>query len=64
MTVEPKPRKNGRCLVCDKPRPIVKPQRGVPASAYVDAFCSSRCARAWFGTDLPPTAYVDPDEVA
>lgn len=43
---EPKPRVDGRCLVCEKP--VTTDNRwGEP-----DAFCTSRCCRSFFGTDL------------
>jgi predicted nucleic acid-binding Zn ribbon protein len=65
VTDDPKPRKDRTCYVCRKPIPQVKPQRGVPAAVYEqEAFCSTKCARSYFGTSLPPTTYVDPDEEA
>ena len=46
----PKVRRDGRCVVCRKPRPF-NPQRGVPWGAYLaDPFCSSACAKKHFGT--------------
>ena len=62
MIEEPKRRKDGKCFVCKKPIPVVKHQRGVPTQLYkTDPFCSTRCAREYFGTSLPPTGFVDPD---
>lgn len=40
---EPKVRKDGRCVVCDKPRP------GLPPLLYADPFCSSVCCKAYYG---------------
>ena len=46
----PKVRRDGRCVVCRKPRPF-SPQRGVPLGAYLgDPFCSSVCAKKFYGT--------------
>ncbi len=49
----PKVRKDGRCYVCKGERPF-NPQKGVPPEAYLaDPFCSSKCARTFFGTLEP-----------
>ena len=47
-TTLPEPRfpKDGRCVVCKKP--ITTDTR----YADPDCFCTSRCARKWFGTSL------------
>ncbi len=51
MTV-PKVRRDGRCLTCKGERKF-NPQRGVPFGAYWnDPFCSSACARKFYGTEL------------
>ena len=42
-----------KCKVC-KQTVEVKIQKGVPVEAYLtDPFCSSTCARKFYGTDLP-----------
>lgn len=46
MIEEPKPRKDGRCLVCKKPITTVT------TYGASDAFHSARCAREYFGTSL------------
>jgi hypothetical protein len=45
----PKPRRDGRCVVCREPYTIT-PRPGLNPAVYVDPFCSSRCARSYFGT--------------
>lgn len=50
---EPAVRQDGRCVVCDKlidttPRP------GVPPLLYVDPFCSSLCAKAYYDVPIAP----------
>lgn len=65
MIPDPPRRKDGTCYVCRKPLRRVVPQRGVPHELYDrEPFCSSRCAREFFGQSLPPTGYRDPDEEA
>ena len=44
---EPKVRKDGTCHVCRKPIET-RPRPGVPPLLYVDPFCSSVCARAYY----------------
>lgn len=53
---EPPARLDGLCIVCLKPRKL-------PTTRYIDRavyeaepFCSSKCARRYFGTELPPAA--------
>jgi hypothetical protein len=45
MRPEPKPRRNGLCIVCKKRRPVLS----------LDAFCSTVCCRSYFGTTLVVT---------
>ena len=53
---EPKPRRDGKCVVCKKERKIT-PQPSVPVEVYLaDPFCSSECARKFYGTSLPTAA--------
>ena len=42
---EPQPRDDGRCVVCEKKVPLLPHHGG-------DAFCSTVCCRAYFGTTL------------
>ena len=46
MIVEPLPRKDGRCLVCENPITTITKY------GEADAFCRSKCAREYFGTQL------------
>jgi hypothetical protein len=49
----PKIRRDGTCYVCKAPRPF-NPQRGVPPEEYLgDPFCSSACAKKFYGTSEP-----------
>lgn len=49
----PKTLEAGRCKVCKKPR-VINMQKGVPVEEYLsDPFCSSACARKFYGTELP-----------
>ena len=47
MVAEPKPRKDGKCVVCRK--------KITAKSKYADqdAFCAARCCRKYFGCELP-----------
>jgi hypothetical protein len=51
---EPQPRVDGCCLVCEKPITTVNKW------GEADAFCTSRCCRSFFGTQLEVD--VDPPE--
>lgn len=53
MKPDPPIPKDGTCAVCRKPRREVKPQKGVPPELYVDAFCSTECARAYHNNPIP-----------
>jgi len=48
---EPKVRKDGTCAVCRKPIET-RPRPGVPPLLYVDPFCSSVCARAYYDVSV------------
>jgi hypothetical protein len=48
---EPKVRKDGTCVVCRRPIETV-PRPGVPPLLYVDPFCSSACAKAYFDVTM------------
>jgi hypothetical protein len=51
--VVPKVLDGGVCRVCGKPR-VINMQRGVPVGAYLsDEFCSSKCAKEFYGTEEP-----------
>lgn len=45
---DPRPKRNGTCAVCGKPRPDI-------AVAHHDPFCTSTCARAFHGCSLQLT---------
>lgn len=46
LVPEPKPREDGRCAVCEKPVTTLNKW------GEADAFCTSRCCRVFFGTQL------------
>jgi hypothetical protein len=49
MTKEPKPRRDGNCHVCRKPR-VFNFNKSVPREEYDrDPFCSTVCCRAYYG---------------
>ena len=41
------------CAICDAPRPLLAVKHG-------DAFCSTKCARAWYGCPLDPASERQP----
>ena len=49
MKREPRPRKDGRCIICNKLIVVAKP-------ADADAFCSAVCCRDYFGHPLQPAS--------
>jgi len=56
---EPKPRKDGRCVVCNKP--ITTKSRYTEQ----DGFCTRKCCMEWFGTQElsgPPHPDNQPQE--
>ena len=59
MNPEPEVRDDGRCALetCRKPIKPPKRRREVPASLYVDPFCSTDCAKAYFGVRV--TSYSE-----
>lgn len=56
---EPKPRKDGRCARkgCEN-IVVIALVKGVPEHERVDAFCSSKCAKEYFGVDFSSRSYV------
>jgi hypothetical protein len=44
---EPRPRKDGTCFVCRKPRRLDQ-SRLYRVQAKADPFCSADCCRAWY----------------
>ena len=56
LVQEPKRRRNGRCARpgCEKPVPVpTTKQKGVDPQVYLkEPFCSSRCARDYYGTSI------------
>jgi hypothetical protein len=56
--VDPPVRPDDRCVVCGRPRIPERSRRYAGYEADRDAFCSSRCARAYFGCELAPTRTV------
>lgn len=61
MSADPRVRRDGNCAKCGKPRKMPTNRlRGVDPDIYAaDPFCSSVCARLWYGNPLPKhgTAY-------
>ena len=57
MVAEPKPRKDGTCVVCRK--------KITTKSKYAeqDAFCAARCCRSFFGCELPIDKIMDEKSV-
>ena len=53
MKPEPTVRRDGCCRQCRGPRRNAKPNRYSGLAAVADPFCSTQCARAWYGTELP-----------
>ena len=53
MQAEPPLRPDGRCLVCGGPRKLSGLKLIYRQAMESDPFCSSACARAWWGTSLP-----------
>lgn len=43
---DPKIRKDGLCVVCEKPIEV-SPRKGINPALYLDPFCSGTCARVW-----------------
>lgn len=43
---DPRPRKDGTCVVCKK-QITISPRRGLDPALYIDPFCSGICARKW-----------------
>jgi hypothetical protein len=43
---DPRPRKDGACVVCKK-KIEVSPRSGINPALYIDPFCSGVCARVW-----------------
>jgi hypothetical protein len=54
----PRAREDGRCVECGKRKKMPNPpQRGVDVGIYLaEPFCSSQCARAYYGTQLRSSA--------
>lgn len=59
MIPDPPIRADGRCALatCRKPIKPPKRRREVPASLYVDPFCSTDCAKTYFGVRV--TSYSE-----
>ncbi len=49
---------DGTCAQCGKPRRPERSLRYGKATAVLDPFCSSDCARAWYGVTLPSARYT------
>jgi len=56
VSVVPKVRKDGLCIVCKKERKVPSSrQKGVPVEVYLgDPFCSNTCARTYYATPSSP----------
>lgn len=50
---DPSLRADGRCLVCGGPRRMDKLKPLYRQHMESDPFCSTQCAREWWGTSLP-----------
>lgn len=59
MTDDPPIRDDGRCALeaCGKPIKAPKRRRDVPERLYVDPFCSTDCAKTYFGVRV--TSYSE-----
>lgn len=49
---DPKPRKDGGCAECGKPRRPERSRRYAKQEAERDPFCSTECCRNWHGTAI------------
>lgn len=54
MDAEPEVRLDGRCLTCEGPRRTSGLKPLYREAVKIDPFCCTACARAWWGTTLPP----------
>ncbi len=63
MPIPPDPRDppvnaDGTCSACGNARnPSKVPREPHRGTARLDPFCSSECARAWYGVTLPSSGY-------
>ena len=57
MKKDPRIRKDGTCAVCRRPIET-QPRPGVPAWLYVDPFCSTLCAKAYWELDEPRSRHA------
>ena len=55
---EPVVRRDGRCLRCGGERHLEKLKPLYRTAMLTDPFCSTECARAFFGTSLRPVGTV------
>ncbi len=63
VTAERDPRdpeipQDGTCARCGKPRQPERSRQYGRATAELDPFCSSECARAWYDVSLPSARYT------
>jgi len=62
---DPPVRDDGSCIVCGRPRQLAKLKLVYRRHAEQDPFCSSSCAREWYGVPLSFTGReVAPDDAA
>jgi hypothetical protein len=54
---DPPVREDGRCIVCPKARHPERSRKYAGGTAETDPFCSTQCARAYYGTSLPATGH-------
>ena len=52
-TADPPVRPDGRCYMCPKKRKPERSRKYGGEVAALDPFCSSQCARRFYGTELP-----------
>ena len=49
---DPQVRKDGKCVLCKTPREPNRSSKYGRAEAEIDPFCSTACARKWYGVPL------------
>lgn len=52
FAAKPDPKPGKRCAQCRKEIKITR-RPGINPAAYIDPFCSTKCARLWHGVTVP-----------
>ena len=60
---DPEVRADGSCVVCRRPKLTRQLKPLYTRALETDPFCSSQCAREWWGTQLPPVGRDVPAEI-